>query len=116
VKEQISVKFEVYYPSVKIWFKVAAYPTQVGLAAYFQDVTQEKELKLEVEKSEQNLTALINNTEDMIWLVDADLRLLSFNHPFHQAIKALTGKHIQRGPVGLKKRYSEGGKLTTRML
>lgn len=97
MQENISVKVEEYLPSIKTWFRASAYPTNDGLAVYFQDITQERVLSMEAERSEKNLIALINNTHDVIWSVDASLRLLSANQPFFKAVKQLTGKDIHKG-------------------
>lgn len=97
MQDNISVKFEEYYPPLKAWVKASAYPTKDGLAIYFQDITQEKILKMEVEKSEENLSALINNTQDLIWLVDSDLKILSANQSFYKTVKKGTGRSIHKG-------------------
>ena len=38
-----TVEFEGYYPPLKGWYGVRAYPSQSGLSVYFQDVTERKE-------------------------------------------------------------------------
>ena len=57
-----------------------------GEILYFEgmveDITQRKVLEARIHESEGKLSALINNIEDPIWSVDADLRLLTFNASF----------------------------------
>ena len=43
VAEQISVKFEAFYPPLKSWFLVRAYPYEGGLSVYFSDITERKQ-------------------------------------------------------------------------
>jgi len=97
MEEQISVKFTEYYPPLKAWYRVSAYPKKEELTVYFQEVTQEKNLEMEMEKSEQNLLSLINNTKAIIWSVDKDLKLICSNRAFVEAIKMQIGRDIQKG-------------------
>lgn len=43
-----------------------------------------KRSEAELQQAQANLNATINNTEIMIWSVDRDMRLLSFNEPFRR--------------------------------
>ena len=42
VTEQVPVEFEEFYPSLKTWFEVHAYPYEDGLSVYFRDITERK--------------------------------------------------------------------------
>jgi PAS domain S-box-containing protein len=44
VRTRERAHFEAYYPPLKTWFKVTAYPRARGLSVYFQDVSNEKRL------------------------------------------------------------------------
>ncbi|RYZ53073.1 MAG: PAS domain S-box protein [Sphingobacteriales bacterium] len=79
---QTTVEFEEYAPSIDRWLFVKAYPFSEGLAIYFRNITREKQLREQVKKDTQNMRALIDNTEDLIWSVDKELRLLSFNQAY----------------------------------
>jgi PAS domain S-box-containing protein len=46
---------------------------------------------------EQHLRLLINNTDDPIWLVDTDCRLLEHNHAFTKWIHHFIGTQLQTG-------------------
>jgi len=48
-------------------------------------------------KSEANLRATINNTEVLIWSVDRDFMLLTFNQPFYRYIKERYGAEPKIG-------------------
>lgn len=42
VQEQRTSRFEAFYQSLDKWFDVHVYPTEEGLAVYFQDITQRR--------------------------------------------------------------------------
>lgn len=43
VAEQVSVKFEEFYPPLQLWLQVRAYPYEGGLSVYFSDITERKQ-------------------------------------------------------------------------
>jgi len=47
-----------------------------------EDITERKRLESELQASEQNIAAVINNIEDSIWSVDTQYRLITFNATF----------------------------------
>jgi len=51
----------------------------------------------QIEFDRNNLAALINNTDDMMWSIDADLRLITFNEAFNKSIVLTTGKRPRKG-------------------
>lgn len=69
----------------------------------FQNAEKEKraaELVIAEEQLEfdrNNLAALINNTDDLMWSIDVDCRLVTFNQAFSKAIKSTTGKPPRKG-------------------
>ncbi len=85
--ENTTVHFEDYLIPYKIWFEVNAYPFPNGLAVYFRDISQQKQIQKELMLGKSNLDALINNTNDLIWSIDKNLNLLSFNKPFQETMR-----------------------------
>jgi len=61
------------------------------------DLTELIKAKEELQSSELSLSIIINNTRDLIWSFDTDLRLIAFNNAFSNAIKSLTGKEPHEG-------------------
>jgi PAS domain S-box-containing protein len=51
----------------------------------------------QIEFDRNNLAALINNTDDMMWSIDEDLRLITFNQAFNKAIVLTTGQTPRKG-------------------
>jgi PAS domain S-box-containing protein len=45
--EQISVRFEEFYPPLNTWFEVHAYPLEGGLSVFFHDINERKQFELE---------------------------------------------------------------------
>ncbi len=78
--------------------------SQAERVAYFygaaQDITERKQIEAALQESQENLAALINNTHDLIWSVDENLRLTVMNAPFKARVKLLSdispqiGQHI----------------------
>jgi len=69
----------------------------VATRSIFRDITQQRLAEQELEESRANLTALVENTGDAIWSVDANLRLITFNSAFALAVEARTGREPHVG-------------------
>ncbi len=65
------------------------------------DISALKQQELALIETKRNQDALINNTEDLIWSVDNQLRLVSFNIPFQQFMAATLNKIFREGDVFL---------------
>gem|GEM_PF-1414331 len=68
-----------------------------ALVSNFRDISEKKITEQQREFDSINLDALINNTSDLMWSVDRDCRLITFNQPFFEIIKSVTGKEIAEG-------------------
>lgn len=66
-KENVSVRFEAYYPLLSAWLETYVYPTESGLAVFVKNITSfklaEQHLKLTNERFEYAAKA----TNDLIW-------------------------------------------------
>ncbi|MDB5190861.1 MAG: sensor histidine kinase [Segetibacter sp.] len=96
-----AVHFELIAPSAHSWLRVSAYPFDKGLSVIFRDVTKEKEGELNTLRHEQNMLALINNTEDLIWSIDKDFKYFAFNHEYETHFKYYFKEdlHIGKGAL-----------------
>lgn len=68
-----------------------------ALVSNFRDITERKQAEAQKEFDNNNLQALINNTEDLSWSLGMDFKFISFNQPFCEVIKQTTGKELKRG-------------------
>ncbi len=100
--------------SLNKWLEATIYPTDHSTAVFFSDISELREKELELERTKENREVLINTTNDLIWSVDRDLKILSANDAFHESFARyevnddLELKEIQnaipdRMPVHLKK-------------
>jgi PAS domain S-box-containing protein len=71
------------------------------------DVTNEYKQAEEIRRTKTNQGALINGIQDMIWSVDANLRLITANHSFVEMVKSLTGEIIAEGDSVLIKEFGD---------
>jgi PAS domain S-box-containing protein len=68
VNEQRTARFEVFYEPLSTWFDFHVYPTEAGLAVYFQDVTQRRQEQAQL-RLLQKAVARLN---DMVIIMEAD--------------------------------------------
>lgn len=68
-----------------------------SMVANFRDISDKKTLEQEKEFDRNNLNALINNTDDLMWSVDNQYNLLTFNLPFRDSILNLSGNIPTKG-------------------
>ncbi|MBU9723377.1 MULTISPECIES: PAS domain S-box protein [Bacillaceae] len=84
VQENKSVEFDFYYPSMKSWFEVRAYPTDEGLSVLFLDITNKKNISITKEQYYQSLFA---NNPDAVYIMDLNGHFTSIN----DAVDTLAG-------------------------
>jgi len=100
--KQESVKFMVYFAPLNKWFRTAVYPSTEGITVFAKNVTYEMRAQEEALWTQNNLEALINNTNDKIWSVDTDNRYVYMNNAYIAQIKAMTGVAPQKGEYSYK--------------
>jgi len=93
MNERISVHFEELYAPLGVWGAMNVYPTKEGIAVYFVDITEQKKIQEKIYNDGQNLRAIINNTQDLIWSVDKQSNIITGNQAFWDRVKELTGKN-----------------------
>lgn len=62
-----------------------------------RDITDRILAHRQIEFDHNNLQSLINNTEDLIWSMDRDLKLITSNHSFNKWVERLTGVQPFKG-------------------
>jgi PAS domain S-box-containing protein len=66
------------------------------------------EAKDRADSGRGDFEAIFNNTNDLIWSVDSNLNLLSFNNAFSKAIELSSGKALAKGDPVLSSQFTEG--------
>lgn len=79
--KRVSVEFEEYYPPLKSWFSVHAYPSEnSGIAVYFENINERKQAEEELRSSEQRYRLLFENNPHPMWVFDREtLAFLAVN-------------------------------------
>ncbi|RYY12818.1 MAG: PAS domain-containing sensor histidine kinase, partial [Chitinophagaceae bacterium] len=65
------------------------------------DITDRVKAEQSKQFASDNLSALINNTRDMMWSVDKNLKLITSNDSFNRMVERLIGRSIQPGETVL---------------
>ncbi len=68
-----------------------------GLVLNFRDISERKLAEQQQEFDRNNLNALINNTNDLLWSVDRDFKLITSNIPFDEILTLAFGSPIEKG-------------------
>jgi PAS domain S-box-containing protein len=69
----------------------------IKIHGIIQDITEKILADQEKEFDKKNLSALINNTSDLMWSVDRSFNLITSNEAFDNRIRSLIGKSIVKG-------------------
>ena len=80
-------------------------PSIKGIVNNYRDVTHKVLAEQEKEFERRDKEALINNTEDLIWSVSKDFRLIAGNKAFIESIRLTTGIMLVPGDNLLMKKY-----------
>ena len=72
-------------------------PGIYAIVSNFRDISERKFAEQQREFDQNNLYALINNTQDLMWSVGRDFKLITFNHAFEKVVSLLTGKKVKKG-------------------
>jgi PAS domain S-box-containing protein len=94
----------IYFES-KYEFNKQGKPVKVH--GIIHDVTEKVLADLEKEFDQKNFSALINNTNDLMWSVDRDFKLITSNEAFDAQIKLSSGKPIEKGSNVLASKFKE---------
>jgi diguanylate cyclase (GGDEF)-like protein/PAS domain S-box-containing protein len=78
------VGFEEFYPPLNTWFDVRAYPSELGLAVYFRDITEAKRTAEEIKFKNTMLMTQQETSLDAILVVGENSQIISYNQQFAQ--------------------------------
>ena len=68
----------------------------ISIFGVTHDITGQKKAEEKKQFSKGNQKALINNTNDLLWSVDRDFKLITSNKAFDEMIMYMSGKPIER--------------------
>ena len=73
------------------------FQTHLKVKTGLERAKSQKRLEDTIDFDRNNLAALINNTDDMMWSIDKDLQLITFNEAFNKSVIMTTGKPLRKG-------------------
>ncbi len=79
IVEQTPVCFEAYSLISERWYDFHAYPSPDGLCIYYVDVTESKETQAKLEKSQQDISDILNSISDPFIALDKEWRIIYIN-------------------------------------
>ena len=79
----------------------------IGASKIARDITGRKDAERGKEFDRNNLVALINNTKDLMWSVDRDLKLITFNNSFSGILQISSGYPPAKGDNILSYKLAE---------
>ena len=80
----------------------------------FRDVSERLASEKKIAREQENLSALINNTDGMIWSVDRDFRLIVGNAAFNNSVSSLSERPLHPGDLVLTDDFPESARETWR--
>jgi PAS domain S-box-containing protein len=81
IQTGLAVHFEDYYPPLKKWYEISAYPSVNGLSVYFKDITERKVTESLLKDSEKRYSELFQLSPLPKWVFDLDtLKFLDVNN------------------------------------
>lgn len=61
------------------------------------DITESEKLQQEILLQQKKTEALINSTDDLVWSMDRDFKISTFNLAFQERVKKYTGQTVHQG-------------------
>lgn len=101
------IHIEDHYAPFDVWLENHIYPSPDGLSIFFRNITERKVAERQNEFDRNNLSALINNTGDLMWSVNRELKLITFNDAFSRMIMLTSGKPLEKGQYVLATQFTE---------
>ncbi|MEP6465660.1 MAG: PAS domain S-box protein [Parafilimonas sp.] len=72
-------------------------PGIFAIVSNFRDISERKLAEQQREFEQNNLNALINNTQDLMWSIGKDFSLITYNRAFETLMNFLTSGTIKKG-------------------
>src|SRR6185369_10784747 len=93
--------FEAFSDLLGLWLEVTAYPSIEGLAVYFRDVTENRDVREALVESEERYRLLFESSADAIFQVVPDGEVLRANPAACQMLRMTEQEICRAGPSKL---------------
>lgn len=90
-------KFIDYYPTMDIWLEISSFPKENGIVVYFKNITARVKHQQSLAEIRLLQEHVINSTEDLIWAIDNDYKLILANNSFYSEMERISGHKYQLG-------------------
>jgi PAS domain S-box-containing protein len=98
ISEKVTIEYEAFNVFVNKWFNVRFYPSDSGLSAYFQDISDRKQTEAALQASEEKLRCLAESNLMGILFGDVNGGISEANDEFLRMV-GYTREQLQRGEV-----------------
>lgn len=78
-----------------------------ALVSNFRDISEKKKIEQQIEFDHNNTSALINNTNDLMWSIDKNFRLIKSNRSFDNVMFKIYGEVVPKGESVIKETLSQ---------
>jgi PAS domain S-box-containing protein len=96
--EKVTIEYEEFVPLWNKWLKVRFYPSDSGLSAYIQDVSDRKQAESALQASEEKLRMLVEANLMGILFGDVNGGIMEANDEFLRIV-GYTREQLQRGEL-----------------
>ncbi|MBD0393948.1 MAG: PAS domain S-box protein, partial [Microcoleus sp. C1-bin4] len=96
--EKVTIEYEEFVPLWNKWLKVRFYPSDSGLSAYIQDVSDRKQAESALQASEEKLRMLVEANLMGILFGDVNGSIVEANDEFLRIV-GYTREQLQRGEL-----------------
>ncbi|MCX7708989.1 MAG: PAS domain S-box protein [Clostridia bacterium] len=93
MNEKVSTYFEAFSTALDCWFSVNVYPKRDGISVYLRDITEQKRVASELERSNARFKAIFNNANVGIALRTEDGNIIDVN-PFYLEMLGYTREEV----------------------
>ncbi len=112
IKERVPVSFEEYYPPLKTWYEVHAFPYKDGLSVYFNDINERKEAEEALKQKDLDIRrayvdVLSAVTGGKLILMSQDEIENALGKPVTKALKATSFEQLAEIRKQVRKNFGE---------
>jgi diguanylate cyclase (GGDEF)-like protein/PAS domain S-box-containing protein len=75
LEQNISLRFEEYFPNINKWVEISTYPSKDGIAIYFRDISESKNYEETLKQS----NILVQSISDAVVSTDSQYNIQSWN-------------------------------------